>query len=144
MAGCTSSTHGAETSAPALLRALVEAYNRHAVEELIDLYDPEGVHEDVAGQRRKEGPVAISTGLGRFLHAVPDAHWALERVVGSGNGAVAPYVFQGTLREPLGDVEPRGQVIRLDAVLVVSVRDGLITRSRDYWDSGTFARQLRA
>jgi steroid delta-isomerase-like uncharacterized protein len=144
MAGRTPSDGGADRTAPALLKALVDAYNRHALSELIDLYDPEGIHEDVAGRRRKKGPVAIATGLGRFLQAVPDAHWAVDHVVGSPTGAVAAYVFQGTLRQSLGDVEPRGQVIRLDAVLLVSVRDGLITRSRDYWDSGTFARQLRA
>lgn len=144
MAPSTLSTHGAAASAPELLRALVDAYNRHALDELLELYDPEGVHEDVAGGRRKRGPAKIAAGLERFLRAVPDAHWAVARVAGTANGAVAPYVFHGTVRERLGDAEPRGQVIRLDAVLLLHARDGRITRTRDYWDSATFARQLRA
>jgi steroid delta-isomerase-like uncharacterized protein len=142
MARSTGGAGGTDATAAALLRALVEAYNRHAVEELLELYAPDGVHEDVAGQRRKHGPVAISAGLTRFLASVPDARWAVDRVIGSPEEAVAAYVFHGTLGGPFGDVEPRGQVIRLDAVLVVSVRGGRITRTRDYFDSATFMRQL--
>jgi ketosteroid isomerase-like protein len=42
----------------------------------------------------------------------------------------------------MGPVAPRGQKISLRGVHVLDLRDGLITRSEDYWDAASFQRQL--
>ncbi len=130
------------TPATTVARALIEAYDRGAIDDAVALYAPDGVHEDVAQQSRKQGADAIARGLGGLLRAVPDARWRVDVLAGDETTAAVAYVMEGTLQARLGPFEPRGQAINLEGLLLISVDEGRISRSRDYWDSGTLGRQL--
>jgi flavin reductase ActVB len=131
-------------TAEAAIRALYDAYNRHDVEAVARLYAEGATHEDVAQGRVGEGPDAIRTGLEHFFAAVPDAHWAAERIIGHRDRATASYTMTGTVRGRLGASESRGQVLGLAGVHVVETgADGRIVRSSDYWDALELERQLR-
>jgi steroid delta-isomerase-like uncharacterized protein len=123
---------------------LIAAYNRGAPSAAAALYAATGRHEDVATGRPKVGPEAVARGMTGFLRSFPDARWTVQTVVGDDQRAAAAYEVTGTLQADLGPFAARGQALRIAGLLLIAVADGVITSSRDYWDSGTLARQLNA
>ena len=64
------------------------------------------------------------------------------RVTG-GDGAAVAYLLTGTLQGRLGPFEPAGQRLELRGVHVLKAKAGAIDLCEDYWDAGTFGRQMR-
>lgn len=125
-----------------VLAALYEAYNRHDAHAAAALYAPDGEHEDVAVGRPTWGRDAIAGGLRRFFAAFPDARWTTTDVLEEGGRAFGRYVLTGTLQTDMGPFRAAGQRLELRGVHVLETAAGLIERSQDFWDSGTFRRQI--
>lgn len=127
----------------AVVAAFYEAYNAGDVDAAVALYAPDGRHLEVAQDRAAAGRDEIAAGLGHFLRCFPDARWEVQRsIVGEGEAAVT-YVLTGTLQQQLGPFEPAGQALELRGVHVFALADGAIAATEDYWDGGTFGRQMR-
>jgi steroid delta-isomerase-like uncharacterized protein len=122
---------------------LYDAYNRHDPAGAAKLYAANATHEDIAQGRPKTGPDDIAAGLGKFFGWFPDAHWEPQSaIVGADGREASTYLLTATLQAPMGPVAARGQKIALRGVHFLELRDGLITRSEDYWDAASFQRQL--
>lgn len=67
-----------------------------------------------------------------------------RRTIMDGEHAAVSYVLTGTLQERLGPFEPARQALELRGVHVFSLAGDAITATEDFWDSGTFARQMRS
>jgi steroid delta-isomerase-like uncharacterized protein len=128
----------------ALLDELYEAYNRHDPDAAAALYASEGIHEDVAHGRPKVGRDAIAGGLRHFFAAFPDARWDVHARLSGDAHVGASYVLTGTLQTDLGPFEATGQRLEIRGVQVLETAGGLISRSEDFWDASTFARQMKA
>jgi predicted ester cyclase len=115
--------------------------NAHDIEGVAALYALNGAHEDVATKHRREGRSSIAEGLGRFLEALPDAHWDGQHRVLAGPSVVVLYTLTGHLNGALGPFQPRGQRIELTGAHVFTLGDAGIELTRDYWDPKEFARQ---
>jgi steroid delta-isomerase-like uncharacterized protein len=106
-------------------------------------YAEDGCHVEVAQGRFAEGREQIAAGLRSFVESFPDAHWAVERtIVGDGEAAVT-YLLTGTLQARLGPFASNGQKLEIRGVHVFAFDGDAIRRTEDYWDSGTFGRQMR-
>jgi predicted ester cyclase len=126
-----------------LARALHAAYNAHDAGAAAALYAAEGRHVEIATGGARSGPAAIAAGLAGLLAAFPDAHWEAAAFIASGDRVAVPYLLTGTLQTPFGPFEPAGQQLALAGVHVVRAGDGAIVACDDYWDAGTFGRQMR-
>lgn len=125
-----------------IIDSLYDAYNRHDAAAVARLYAPGATHQDIAQSSARNGPNDIAEGLAHFFTAFPDAHWEpRERVIDDRQAAIT-YVLTGTLKGRLGPFEPRSQALKLRGAHVLRIADGLIEASEDYWDSGTFGRQM--
>lgn len=129
-------------AATEILSELMAAYNSGGPHDAAALYAATGRHEDVAMGRPNEGPEAIGRGLAGFLKSFPEARWDVEQVVGDDETAAAAYELTGTLQADFGPFSAAGQPLRLRGLMLITVADGAITSSRDYWDSGSLGRQL--
>ena len=128
------------TGIPAKLYA---AYNSHDVDALERLYAPDATHEDIAQGRPKIGAGVIAQGFGKFLGWFPDAHWEPQSQIIDPYGQTAvTYLLSATLQSPMGPIAAQRQKIALRGVHVLRVSGDRIQRSEDYWDAGTFQRQL--
>lgn len=125
-----------------VLAALYEAYNRHDPHAAAALYSPEGTHEDVAIGRPSRGQEAIAEGLRRFFVAFPDARWTATDQLEENGRAFSRYVLTGTLQQDMGPFRAVGQRLELAGVHVLETSSGRIERSQDFWDGGTFQRQM--
>jgi steroid delta-isomerase-like uncharacterized protein len=125
-------------------RALYEAYNAHDAAAASLLYRADGEHREVAQGRVVQGRDAIEENLRHFASAFPDVHWEPHDTVAGDSSVAITYELTGTLRGPLGPLEPAGQALRISGCHVLQLRDGLIAVSEDYWDAATFMRQMRS
>lgn len=124
-------------------QALLAAYNQHDLAAVAGCYRDDATHVDVASGRPKVGPDAIAAGLGSLLAAFPDAAWHVEGAVEDGDVTAVRYRLTGTLQGPFGGFEPHGQALELPGVLWLELSAGSIVRSADFWDSGSFSKQMR-
>jgi steroid delta-isomerase-like uncharacterized protein len=123
--------------------ALLGAYNEHDLAAVAACYRDDATHVDVASGRPKVGPDAIAGGLGYLLTAFPDAAWHAEAAVEQGDVTAVRYRLTGTLQSAFGGFEPHGQALDLPGVLWLELSAGAIAHSVDFWDSGSFTRQMR-
>ncbi|WP_246805965.1 MULTISPECIES: nuclear transport factor 2 family protein [unclassified Ensifer] len=127
----------------AVVEALYTAYNSHRTSDVAALYTDEGIHEDIAHGRPKVGAQTIAAGLEKFLGWFPDAEWKPGSIIADNEGrAAVQYTLTATLCAALGPVPPRGQKIFLRGLMVLTLENGKIVRSEDYWDATTFQKQL--
>jgi steroid delta-isomerase-like uncharacterized protein len=122
---------------------LFEAYNCHDATAVARLYHADATHEDIAQGRLRHGPEVIANGLRKFFECFPDAHWEPHAQFADHHGRRAvTYRLSATLQRPMGSFAPHGQRVSLRGVLVLELKDNLISRSTDYWDGVTLQRQL--
>jgi steroid delta-isomerase-like uncharacterized protein len=127
----------------AVAKAWCDAYNAHDVERIASLYAASGQHVEIAQGRAVQGRQAIRQGLDDFLAAFPDAHWAQDEVIATATGAAIAYTLTGSLHRQLGPFGAHGQRLELRGMHLLRLSGTEIVESRDYWDSATFARQMR-
>jgi steroid delta-isomerase-like uncharacterized protein len=126
-----------------VIERFYEANNARDAAAVVALYAPNASHEEIAQGKVKRGPQEIASGLERFFGWFPDCSWTPERrAVGANGVAMVSYLLKATLKNQMGPIAPRDQAISLRGVHLLVIRDGLIHRSEDYWDSATFQRQL--
>jgi predicted ester cyclase len=133
-----------DAGAPAPIAALYAAYNRQDAAAAASIYTESGTHLEVATGRINTGPVAVRVGLTGFFKAFPDAKWTPMRIIAHGSSAAVSYLLTGTLTARIGPFEPCGQVLKLKGVHLFEFDGDKIAAAEDYWDSGTFGRQMAA
>lgn len=127
-----------------LAQALLQAYNQHDPAAVGALYTDDAVHVEMSHGGSKHGPEAIAGGLTYFQRCFPDIRWEVRDLVAADDRAAVTYVLTGSLHADLGPYRAAGQRLELPGVLVVHRDGGRISRAEDYWDSATFAGQMRA
>lgn len=111
----------------ALARTYVALWNRHAVEELLELLDEAVVYQShLAGSLR--GPEAIGTRFREFFRRYPDARWRVPVYRAARDGTVE-FDYEVTVTDPAsgGTVHRKGTerlgltpAGRVDRIQVVS------------------------
>lgn len=125
-----------------ILKALFQAYDAHDLDRVGTLYAADATHVDIAAGRPKQGRAGIVDGLASFFTGFPDARWAVSASATGGGRAFGQYLLTGTLQRDLWSFNAFGQQLKLGGVIVLHCTNGLISRSEDYWDAGTFRRQM--
>lgn len=115
-----------------LIDDLYAAYNRHDAAAVAGLYHPDASHHEVAQGKTVHGAAAIADGLDRFFAWLPDVHWQPRTQVIDPDGDVAVTYL----------LTARGRQVRLNGAHVLHLEGDRIRRSEDYWDAGTFQRQI--
>jgi len=122
-----------------------KAVEKYDWEDMRSLYHPEYIYTDNTGTQFPETdtPVAVM----RYLHtAFPDVRFSYQDFH-SGKAdtvSVVEVVCRGTHLGPLGDIPPTGRTVVSHACHVIEVRDRLIYRERDYFDTLSILRQIGA
>lgn len=104
--------------------------------------DPDEVARHVTDDFVNEHTAALGSGcegrdeyrrrLPGFLGGFPGLAYEVEQLIADGHRVAVPYRM--TAHPTEGPVEIRG-------VMVIEVRDGLVARRTDYWDSLVYLRQ---
>lgn len=130
----------------AIVRSAYEAYNRRDFDYSIGLTAADGELVRVATGETFFGPEGMRTSLEGWVRAFPDSRIEITNIVASGNQVVVEFTARGTntgpLTTPTGEIAPTGRPVEMQFCDVVTVRDGKIVSTRDYFDLTTMMHQL--
>jgi len=127
-----------------LIAAFYQAYNAHDVAAAAELYADEGVHEDIAGAKLRQGRASVEAGLKGFFDMLPDVAFAVENSVVSRDSAVVFYRMKGHVGRDFGAMQTKGKPIDLAGVHVFSFDGDKIKATTDFWNETDFKTQLSA
>ncbi len=77
-----------------------------------------------------------------FIHAFPDVHHSIDKLVTDGDNIWALYTMTGTHRGPLRGIEPTGKQVRYPIVAMYRIVNGLITEADFVSDDLRMMRQI--
>ena len=93
----------AESPQPEMLRSILDAFNRHDLDAIMEFFAEECVFESPRGPdfwgRRFSGKTEVREGLGARFRGIPDVHYGNDDHFVSGNRGVSEWTLTGTTVE---------------------------------------------
>jgi steroid delta-isomerase-like uncharacterized protein len=71
-----------------------------------------------------------------------DGHWEIQEMFSAGDKVVTRWVGSGTHNAEVMGIPPTGREIRVDAITIHRIQDGMIIEHTGVWDVLTFLQQL--
>ncbi len=116
----------------------IAAWNSHSPEKMLPVFTDDVFYEDVAFGEVSHGSAELRKFAASEFEGVPDLEVKLLRANIQGGHGTIEWVFSGTDK----GVFNTGKKFSVRGVSVIDVRDGKISRSIDFYDSGTIMRQV--
>jgi steroid delta-isomerase-like uncharacterized protein len=131
-----------------IAREQVDAFNGGDWERLEAGLAVDASYDELATQRKVNGPEKIVELFKGWKTAFPDATGTVTSAVGSGNTAVLEVTWKGTHTGPLGTakgtIPASGKRQETPAAFFFTFAGGKIKESRQYFDSLTLLTQIGA
>ena len=127
-----------------LVLSLLDAQQRADTSAIVELFWPDAVYDDYAGQLQYRGIEEI-VGYVTSVHGwADDVYVNAGQVHASPSGAVAEWLFAGVQARPIAGYLPTvtNREVVLNGVTIVEVDGGRIRRAADYVDTAPLALQL--
>lgn len=116
----------------------IAAWNSHDPDKMLAVFTDDVFYEDVAFGEVSHGHGELRKFAAEEFEGVPDLELKLVRAaIHDGHGTVE-WTFTGTDK----GVYKTGKKFTVRGVSVIEVRDGKISRSLDFYDTGTIMRQV--
>ena len=126
------------TDRGAIAEKWIAAWNSHSPEKMVLVFTADVFYEDVAFSEVSHGSAELRKFAASEYEGVPDLELKLLRSNVQGGHGTIEWVFSGTDK----GVFHTGKKFSVRGVSVIDVRDGKISRSVDFYDSGTIMRQV--
>lgn len=123
--------------------ALLEAFNRHDLDQIARFYAADFQGEDLAEPTLEQGLSGLRRSLATYWQAFPDLHLTLEQCLVQEPQVALFWHAQGTHRGTLLHIPPTGRQVLVQGVSLLTLHDGLIVRCRRLWDVAGMLRSLR-
>lgn len=134
--------------AVAVARENVDAFTAGDWERFKAALTPDSVYEELATQRRLQGPEEVTRAVQGWKEAFPDAKGTVTNAVAAGDTVTLEVTWEGTqtgpLEGPQGTVPASGKRASVQAVQVVRVENEKIKENRHYFDLLSILNQLGA
>jgi steroid delta-isomerase-like uncharacterized protein len=131
-----------------IAREQVDAFNNGDWERLEAGLAADASYNELATQRKVDGPEKIVELFKGWKTAFPDAAGTVTSAVGSGSTAVLEVTWKGTHTGPLatakGTIPASGKTQETQAAFVFTFAGGKIKESRQYFDSLSLLNQIGA
>jgi steroid delta-isomerase-like uncharacterized protein len=131
-----------------IAREQVDAFNHGDWERLEAGLAADATYNELATQRKADGPERIVELFRGWKTAFPDAAGTVTSAVGSGNTAVLEVTWKGTQTGPLvtaeGTIPASGKSQETPAAFFFAFEGGKIKESRQYFDSLSLLKQIGA
>ena len=113
----------------ATLEDLVDAFNRHDVDRIMEFFSEDASVDMPRGTdpwgTRYVGKAEVRKGLASRFSGIPDVHYGEDRHWVCGDRAVSEWLLTGT--------STSGEKIRVRGCDLFEIRDGKIIRKDSYW-----------
>jgi steroid delta-isomerase-like uncharacterized protein len=119
-----------------------EVCNGRKLEVAADIFAPDHVFDDPQVPTAN-GPEGVVATVRTYQDAV-EGHWEIQEMFSAGDDVCVRWVGTGTHVAEINGVPATGRSIRVDAITIHTVKDGLITWTREVWDTLGFLQQIGA
>lgn len=121
---------------------LLNAWNSHDVEQVMEYYaaDYEGI--DVGQSNPVHGPDGKRAVVLAYLEAFPDLHFALEKTVTEGNTVAVSWLATGTHKGRFMHIPPTGRPIHVRGISMLTVEHNKIVSALYVWDVACMLRHI--
>ncbi|MBI4337827.1 MAG: ester cyclase [Chloroflexi bacterium] len=129
------------------IRKGLEAFNRHEVEGVAELYAPGATVYDPLYPQPLRGRESIKKDWQEFIKAFPDIRMTATHILATGDTAAVEAVLTGTHKGPLtgptGTIPPTNRRVELRGSFFVRCDpQGQILEERRYFDTASMMAQL--
>jgi steroid delta-isomerase-like uncharacterized protein len=126
----------------------IEAYNDGDWERFAAPLSSDAVYEELATQRKVQGPDQIVEASKGWKEAFPDSKGTITKVTEGADTVVLEITWQGThtgeLVSPMGSIPPSRKRVNLPAVQIVRFRGDKVAETRHFFDLMTLLAQIGA
>jgi steroid delta-isomerase-like uncharacterized protein len=123
---------------PSTAENWIAAWNSHDTAKWATYFTPDIYYEDVTFAEISRGLEEGKKFAGEFFEAVPDLELELEGSSIEGNHGSIQWVLSGTDK----GVYKSGKKFKVRGVSIITVKNGKISRSLDYYDAATIMKQV--
>ena len=116
----------------------IAAWNSHDTAKWATCFTPDVYYEDVTFSEINHGLEEGKKFAGEFFEAVPDLKLELENSSVDGNHGSIQWILSGTDK----GIYKTGKKFKVRGVSIITVKNGKISRSLDYYDSATIMKQV--
>jgi steroid delta-isomerase-like uncharacterized protein len=138
MSGQTAQSNARER----LISSLVDAWNAHDVEALLDLLSPDYEQSDVCQATPQRGLDQTREVVEAYLAAFPDLRFTTEEMIVQENHVAVRWSANGTHRGTVLHIPPTHKVVRVCGVSMFTLEDNKISRGRHIWDVAAMLREM--
>jgi glyoxylase-like metal-dependent hydrolase (beta-lactamase superfamily II)/predicted ester cyclase len=131
------------SKAEGVARRYFQAIDARDLEAALALW-ADGGREHVRGQVDVLAPEGVRAFVGELIAAMPDLKMEVLGTTSEGERCAVQWRLRGTFAGPgqFGGLAPTGNLIELEGIDLLTVRDGVIQSNDAFTDSMTFARQI--
>jgi steroid delta-isomerase-like uncharacterized protein len=126
----------------------IEAFNNGDWERFKATLSSDAVYEELATQRKVQGPDQIVEASKGWKEAFPDAVGTITKVTEGADTVVLEITWQGThtgdLISSMGVISPSGKRVKIPAVQVVRIKGDKVAETRHFFDLMTLLGQIGA
>jgi steroid delta-isomerase-like uncharacterized protein len=143
-AACGPTPEQAVTQNELIVRSLIDAVQFADTTTIVELFWPEAVYDDYAGQLQHRGIEEILGYLTSVHDWADDVYMNVGQVHVSATGATAEWIFAAVQARPMGELVPvaTGLEVVTNGVTIVEIDGGRIRRAADYMDTTPVLLQL--
>jgi steroid delta-isomerase-like uncharacterized protein len=131
-----------------LAREGIEAFSAGDWERFKAPLSSDAVYEELATQRKVQGPDQIVEASKGWKEAFPDAKGTISKVTEGADTVVLEITWQGThtgdLVSSMGAIPPSQKRVKLDAIQVVRFKGDKVVETRHFFDLMTLLAQIGA
>jgi len=124
----------------------MESLNSHDISKLISLFSENCLYEEVATGRRYTGRNNIAAYIRSTIDGIPDTKFKTVNILANDSLAVVEWLWTGTNSVGWAEmgIPATNKSLKLQGLSIMKIKNGLITRNRDYWDWNSFIRGIGA
>ena len=126
----------------------IDAYNDGDWERFTAPLSSDAVYEEIATQRKVQGPDQIVEASKGWREAFPDSKGTITNVTQGADTVVLEITWQGThtgdLVSPMGTIPPSRKRVNLPAVQIVRFKGDKVVETRHFFDLMTLLAQIGA
>ena len=125
-----------------IVHSIVDAWNAHDVERLVEFFAPDYIGFDVAQAAPVCGLEGISGSFQRYLDAFPDLHFTPDQIVIEGDQVILAWTASGTHQGKFMHIPPTGRYVTVKGVSILTFSGNKIVRGQYIWDVAGLLRAL--
>src|SRR3954447_7156843 len=121
---------------------VLEFWDKGDIEGIVEFYDDEIVWTNVALEEVYRGKGEVREFLTRLFTAIPDLQFAVHHKFARGDNIAERWTVKGTHLGTFMGIPPTGRPVEIDALSMVTMREGKFLTDQFYWDTGAVMRQM--